>query len=173
MAPDTPADGLTAELERLSAIEQAADPGPWTVSARHGIDISDEGWSEVSIVTGGGATVAMTFLSHVLEPDRDDENGAFIVAARTAMPRLVAALSDLLRPHQPGRRVVHGATCDRHEAHRHFSITEPEAAGVRSCPDCKATVYTSCTGCGPGVSVDACPVRVTVARRLNGGTDDA
>lgn len=153
MADNNP---LTAELERLHAVERAATEGPWEVhrSASFGVRLaSDESdWP-----------LAGNF--------RRDADAEFAAAARTAMPRLLGAVSDLLKPHQPGRRVVSGATCDRHEAHRHFSITEVEAAGVRSCPDCKATVYTSCAGCGPGVSFDACPVRVTVARRLNGGTD--
>lgn len=81
---------------------------------------------------------------------------------------LLAAISDLLKPHQPGRVVVFGATCERHEAHRHFSITGKEADDVRACPDCTATVYISCTGCPNGVSVDACPVRETITSALTG-----
>jgi hypothetical protein len=103
-------------------ITEAADPGPWVVSANHGVDIADEGWSEVRIVTEGGASVAMTFLSHVLEPARDDENGAFIVTARTAMPRLVAAVEAVLAHHIEA--VIYGTpapfhyckTCSSHPA---------------------------------------------------------
>ena len=85
------------------------------------------------------------------------------------MPRYArAALEAVLAPHQPGRRVVFGSTCKRHEAHRHFSITSAEADDVRACPDCSATVYTSCTGCVTGVSVDACPVRLAITAALTG-----
>ena len=47
-------------------------------------------------------------------------------------PRLLAALRKVLKPHQPGARVVLGNLCDHHEVCRHFSITATEAAGVRS-----------------------------------------
>ena len=169
MTPDP--DQASTALAAIRAVEQAADPAPWTISARHGVDIADEGWSEVSIVTGDGAPVALTFLSHVLEPGRDEENAAFIVTARTAMPRLLAAVERVLELHQPGRVKVFGYTCKRHENHRFFSITRTEADDVRACRDCTATVYSSCTGCGPQVSVDACPVREAVTTALTGDSE--
>lgn len=76
------------------------------------------------------------------------------------------ALEALAKPHQPGRNVVLGDVCRRHENHPYFSITALEAADVRACPDCTATVYVSCAGCGPQVSLDACPVRQAIAREL-------
>jgi len=79
---------------------------------------------------------------------------------------LVMAIEDVLKPHQPGRVTILGALCKHHENHRHFSITSTEADGVRACPDCTATVYNSCTGCGPQVNVDACPVRTVITRAL-------
>ena len=90
----------------------------------------------------------------------------FITTARTAMPRLVAALEAVLKLHQPGRVMILGALCKRHESHRHFSITSTEADSVRACQDCTATVYRSCTGCGPQVSVDACPNRAAITAAL-------
>lgn len=81
---------------------------------------------------------------------------------------LLKAVEAVLAPHQPGRRVVFGSTCERHEAHRHFSITATEADDVRACPDCTATVYTSCAGCGVGMSVDECPVREAITSALAG-----
>ena len=119
MAPD-PDDRASAALAAIRAIEQAADPAPWTVSARHGVDIADEGWSEVSIVTGDGAPVALTFLSHILEPGRDDENTAFIAAARTAMPRLLAAVEAVLELHKPADRGT-GAQCKGCATHVTFT----------------------------------------------------
>lgn len=82
--------------------------------------------------------------------------------------RTLTALEALAKPHQPGRHVVFGDVCQRHEYHPYFSITALEAADVKACPDCKATVYVSCAGCGPQVSLDACPVRQTITRELTG-----
>lgn len=77
----SPADGiLTAELERLHAIGQAATEGPWEVhrSASFGVRLaSDESdWP-----------LAGNF--------RRDADAEFAAAARTAMPRLVAAIQRL------------------------------------------------------------------------------
>lgn len=82
--------------------------------------------------------------------------------------RLVKAVEAVLAQHQPGRVAIIGVVCKRHEAHRNFSIDAREAADVRACPDCMATVYASCTGCATGVSVDACPVRGAITRALTG-----
>lgn len=84
------------------------------------------------------------------------------------LPLLLGVVEAVLKWHQPGRVAILGSLCERHESHRHFSITRTEADGVRACPDCAATVYASCTGCGPGVSVDACPYRLAITRELTG-----
>lgn len=85
--------------------------------------------------------------------------------------RLLKAVEAVLKLHQPGRVAILGALCERHEAHRHFSITRTEADDVRACPDCTATVYASCTGCPPGVDVEACVIRTAITRALTGDTD--
>ena len=87
-------------------------------------------------------------------------------------PRLFAAVQKALAQHRPGRLVILGALCSRHENHRHFSITSTEAADVTACPDCPATVYDSCAGCGPHVSLDSCPVRTALTRELLGEGED-
>ena len=84
------------------------------------------------------------------------------------VPLLLGAVERLLEDHRPGRIVIYGSLCRHHENHRYFSITSTEADDVRACPDCTATVYASCTGCGPQVSADACPVRATIGRGLAG-----
>ena len=98
----------------------------------------------------------------------------FIVTARTAMPRLLKAVDDVLKPHQPGPVTIFGSLCKRHENHRYFSITATEADDVRACPDCEATAYASCSGCGHPVPVDSCPVRAAIGAALTGkeGTED-
>jgi hypothetical protein len=82
------------------------------------------------------------------------------------VPRLLAVVEAALAPHEPGRRIVFGSLCDRHETHRFFSITATEAADVTGCPDCTATVYASCRACGDHVRLDSCPVREAVASEL-------
>lgn len=38
---------------------------------------------------------------------------------------------------------------------------------------CTATVYSSCTGCGPQVSLDSCPVRAAISDGLLGEGGDS
>ena len=80
--------------------------------------------------------------------------------------RLLAAVEALLAPHQPGCAVILGALCLYHAGHRFFSITSAEAADVAACPDCTATVYVSCAGCGTQVPLDSCPVRSAATTAL-------
>lgn len=86
-----------------------------------------------------------------------------------SLPRLLKALNAVLAQHQPGRVLITGALCPRHENHRHFSITGTEAASVRDCPDCAAAVWTSCAGCGPQMPLDSCPARTAISAALLGG----
>jgi hypothetical protein len=60
----------------------------------------------------------------------------------------LGALEAVLALHVPGRVMIMGSLCAKHEAHRHFSISITEANDVRDCPDCGAAVLTTCTGCG-------------------------
>jgi hypothetical protein len=80
---------------------------------------------------------------------------------------LLGAVEAVLKDHRPGRVVIFGSLCKRHESHRHFSIDAREAADVRACQDCGATVYNSCTGC-TGASWAECPVRLAITRELTG-----
>jgi hypothetical protein len=84
------------------------------------------------------------------------------------VPRLLAAVEAVLEQHRPGRIGILGALCPRHENHRHFSITSMEATDVVACQDCSATVYDSCTGCGPQMRLDSCPARTAISRALLG-----
>ena len=89
------------------------------------------------------------------------------------IPALLAMVEAVLAQHQPGRVVILGGLCARHESHRHFSITGTEAADVTACPDCTASVYDSCTGCGLPVPMDSCPTRAAITRELPGGDSGA
>ena len=90
------------------------------------------------------------------------------------VPVLLVMVEAVLSPHQPGRHVIIGDLCERHENHAHFSITAPEAAGVEACEDCAATTYLSCDGCGTHVRMDSCRIRSRIERHLPGedGADD-
>jgi hypothetical protein len=96
------------------------------------------------------------------------EHGTPVPAALEDVPRLLAAVEAVLAVHQAGRFVVLGSLCAHHESHRFFSITSTEAASVRACQNCTATVYCSCAGCGPQVGLDLCPVRQAITRALLG-----
>lgn len=93
-----------------------------------------------------------------------EADAAFIVAARSAVPRLLAAVEAVRDLHRPGPIVLVGAVCEEHEAYPHFSITNTEADRVRACTACEATVCVSCT-CGY-VDLDRCPHRVAIATAL-------
>ena len=87
------------------------------------------------------------------------------------VPRLLAAVEGVLALHQRGRSVILGALCPRHKSHRYFSITRTEAADVVACQACEATVYDSCTGCGPQMwqmSLGSCPARTAISAALLG-----
>lgn len=80
------------------------------------------------------------------------------------VPRLLAAVGRVLALHQPGRFVVLGAVCEKHEPYASFSITSTEAQHLKDCPDCPATVSVSCT-CGYP-DLDRCPHRVAITDEL-------
>jgi hypothetical protein len=132
----------------------------------------------VRFTAPSGDPVAITYLTSVIEPSSpslDDVDAAFIISARQAVPRLLAAAQAALEPHRPGRIVIIGDLCNRHEAHRRFSITSTEAAHIVACADCPATAYLSCDGCGIGMPLDRCPARAAITRALLGseeGSDD-
>jgi hypothetical protein len=86
------------------------------------------------------------------------------------VPVLLAVVGKLLEPHQPGPFTILGSLCGQHANHRYFSITGSEAANIGTCLACSATVYTSCSGCGPHVAVDRCPVRSAAAAVLRGAS---
>ena len=165
MAPDGTPPTLDGRLEKWRAAEQSATEGPWEAHSHAAGPCCDirvhDIWQDEQ-----DAYIAQDCLT--------EADAGFIVEARTAMPLLLGAVERLLEDHQPGRAVILGRLCRRHADYRYFSITSTEADGVRACPDCTATVYSACTGCGPQVSADACPVRATIGRGLAGkdGSDE-
>lgn len=104
-------DNLTAILEGWRKTEQDAPPGPWKPGYRTWTEISDEQCAEARIIGPDDGQLAITFLSDVLEPDRAAEVEAFIVTARIAMPRLVAALEAVLKLHRPVKNRLNAIVC--------------------------------------------------------------
>lgn len=161
-------DLLAAELARMQAITDAATPVPWSITEKHGRDIADEAWSDVRITGPAGEQIMLAYLTGILEPGSpsEDADPDFVIAARSFVPRLLAAVGRVLALHQRGRFVVLGAVCKDHEAYPNFSITSTEAQHLKDCPDCPATVSVSCT-CGYP-DLDRCPHRVAITDELLG-----
>ena len=139
-------DDLTAELARLSKIEQDATAGPWGTLERHGRDIADEGWSEVHVVGGPDSEpLAATFISHTLETDNTEADTAFIVESRTAMPRLLAAVEAALKLADDWGAEARGIFL---EAARTADAGEVGAASAlqSSAADLRAAITTALTG---------------------------
>jgi hypothetical protein len=91
------ADGkLAAALDEIRERERAAAAGPWSVAEEFGWDISDEAWSDYRIVSADGTSVGIFYLTDVIEPDAATENAEFAVGARTDVPRLLAALDEVV-----------------------------------------------------------------------------
>ena len=93
---ETP-DPVAAELAAIRERADAAARGPWELFENHGIDHADEGWSKVYVTGEFGQPVAVAYETGLLEPDDATENAAFIVAARSDVPRLLAAVEAVLR----------------------------------------------------------------------------
>jgi len=75
---------ITAELDRLEALEKAATPGPWDMLGETGEVHA------IEFVDGCGDPL------HVVEHKIKEENAELICEARNALPRLVAALREAL-----------------------------------------------------------------------------
>lgn len=103
-------DLTAADLARWEALAEAATPGPWAV--QHVDDAYAMNATYVGTGAGAGAdllagraaygqVIAITLLQEPRlachESARWDEDAAFIVAARAAVPALVALVRDLAR----------------------------------------------------------------------------
>jgi hypothetical protein len=95
-------DELTSALAECREIEQAATPGPWEAEE------NDDCWQLFGAVTPNFHPLQL-----IKAPKRDtpyaeywpnDADAAFIVAARTAFPRLQRAVDAVLKLHQPADR---------------------------------------------------------------------
>ena len=178
---DTQAADLTSALDQIREREKAAIRGPWKVEYERehcdcppGCDCPPypgrlrlgEPWL-LSDSRGNPYPVTdRNYLyAEVCEPP--SATAEFIAASRSDVPRLLAAVGKVLERHQPGVHVVAGSLCKQHAEHRCFSITEPEAQDVRDCPDCNASVWRHCTGCGSGVPFP-CSEYQAIAAALTG-----
>ena len=103
-------DRVASTLAKWRKTEQKASPAPWTVSEKHGMDIADEAWSEVKLTASDGSDVAALYISHLLENYNSDEDRAFITTARTAFPRLLAAVEAALKA-ADGWKYIHSSKC--------------------------------------------------------------
>lgn len=153
-------DKLSGALAEIRGRAAKATPGPWKVTVERGLDMDSDPWKMFSVEAPDGKLILG---AHVDDPAA---NSSFAAHAREDVPRLLAAVDEVLKPHHPGRIAVIGALCGTHENHRYFSITQPEAAAVIACPDCAATVYASCAECGEGTPFTQCTVRAAITSAL-------
>lgn len=148
-------DAVAVYLAGIAALEQQATHGPWRAEATHGRDIADEYWSDSRISGAGGKPVAITYLTSVMETDRTDEDEAFIVAARSAVPRLLGALDIAMQQHRPVPS-VRLVPCEPHKHWRGSLCGVPEFGQEfetenlrvrRACPDCEVFDEPYCRAC--------------------------
>jgi hypothetical protein len=141
-APD---DRVASALAGWREITEAATPGPWNVETRHGTDITDEAWSEVRIKAPDGSDIASTYISHLLENYRTDEDEAFIVTVRTAFPLLLAAIEAALAKADDWDAEARGIFL---EAARTADAGEVGAASAlqSAAADLRAAITTALTG---------------------------
>lgn len=138
MSTPAPGDDLAAALEQWRMAAAQATPGPWHIDEKHGRDIADEGWSEVRIKDAEGDDVAATFISHLLEPGNSVQDEVFIVAARTAMPRFLAAveaalkLADEMKQEAAAARKRAKGHVDRGDGHA-AAFAEGTAEALKGC----------------------------------------
>jgi hypothetical protein len=170
--PSTVTADPLAELEKLAAMERAATSPPWTLEA----DTSEGDTFPWAIRTPE---------PHIMRPegesykDSDYVHGElaelliadmeFIVAARSAMPRLIAMGDALLKLHtrsEKPRTTV--STCLAHSYSRTAGF---DHLAVERCPDCIVTQKHVCTHCRhecPDNDEWPCPTYSALAAALSG-----
>jgi hypothetical protein len=93
----------SAALEGLRKIEQAASKGPWrAVIAPNGTSVVETTWHVPAGYVGAGKTMHVARFSCTAgTAEQEEANAEFTATARTAMPRLAAALEAVLKAHRP------------------------------------------------------------------------
>ena len=166
MTPDDPA---SAALAAIRAIEQAATPGEW----KHRTAEGRSDW------TSGSKAYAV----HRVEADAEPRgigifsttaDAEFVVTARTAMPRLLAAVERVLELHARQDKPVRSWDLDlRCAAHDWTRNTIRSFDAVRDCPDCRYTEYYACSHCRCPDDAWPCPtVRAITAARAGTGKEE-
>jgi hypothetical protein len=142
-------DDVAALLAGWREAEQAATPAPWVV---YGIG-DDEIWSEEP-------------WDHVAETMGNLPDAAFIVTARTAMPRLVAAVEAVLELHTRQDKPVlcWDHVCDAHRDKRGIPVQPPP----RDCPGCRFHEMRVCQYCSCPNDEWPCPTYRAITAALTG-----
>jgi len=150
-------------LDEIQARADQATAGPWEVDNDYDIMGRRPGLSpdpEMDPVIGH------------LERDEDDE---FVIAARTDVPALVAALRAVLDLHKPMRIYEHEDSCeDESEEHREERHVESaESIGEHYCLDLPMGI-TLCSECSHDLDFDGrdypCPTAVAIEAALGEGS---
>ncbi len=177
--PVTP-DSAAAYLAEVREREQAATPGPWwsdedeLMWRLHGV--------HAIIPAQMGGLIPEQVMNHQIAkapksgtpyaeywPNAADD--AFIVAARSDVPRLAAAVEAVLAVHvrqeQPVRHYGLGDACPKHHLN---AFGRPNYATFRDCPDCRYTEYYVCSHCQCPHDNWPCPTYRAITTALTGGT---
>ncbi len=166
--PDDPA---SATLAAIRAIEQAATEGPWRAVA--GLWATDGGKQEIFpavISSRGDPAKAETWLMAAGRGSPNPEaNAEFAAAARTAMPRLLAAVERVLELHARQDKPVRSWDLDlRCAAHDWTRNTIRSFDAVRDCPDCRYSEYYACSHCRCPDDAWPCPTVLAITAALAG-----
>lgn len=107
------AAGLSAALEEIREREQSATEGPWRAGfAPNGGPLVETEWLTPEGYAGAGMTKRIAYLiGTVGKHERERANAEFIAAARSDVPRLVAALEAALRLHR--HQLVYDLAADK------------------------------------------------------------
>jgi hypothetical protein len=184
---------VAAELAAIRDREQAATPGPWwfdeddEVWRLHGVRARIPAWQ----VPGSGALIPEQIVNaQILKAPKSgtpyaeywpgEADAAFIVAARSDVPRLVAAVEAALKPHQPVPD-VRLVPCAEHARWRGALVGLPEDGDEfetenlrvrRACPACQVFDEPYCRACvnDERSYLDwPCPAYAAITRALTGG----
>lgn len=79
-------------LDSLTAVAEAATPGPWFTHDEHGRDFTDEAWSYIAVITQSGDEIAAT--AYPGDRDNGDANANAAHIATFSPPTVLALIAE-------------------------------------------------------------------------------
>ena len=137
-------DELAALLAGWREAGQAATEGPWSTQKA-----VIAGIGGAYVIEHGEAEIALVDCAGDLRPEQELADAEFIVTARTAMPRLVAAVEAVLKLHQPvttnggwleGREWQECEACGPNNGCEHVIASPGQGESFWPCPTVEAII---------------------------------